>query len=101
MNVEVRQSEIHGFGVFARTRIEAGSWQYVYGMLTPAQSVYGFEVDGTTWWEPFPPFRYTNHSNEPNCEVFHDVLEDMTVIEALRPIEPGEELTIDYGEEPV
>lgn len=100
MNVEVKKSDIHGFGVFARTHIEAEHWQYVYGMLVPVRSVYGFEVDGSVWWEPYPPFRYTNHSDEPNCMVYHDVMEDATVIEALRDIEPGEELTIDYGHPP-
>lgn len=101
MNVEVRQSDIHGHGVFARACILAGHWQYVYGMLVPVASVYGFEVDGSVWWEPYPPFRYTNHSNEPNCVVYHDEFGDCTVIEALRDIEPGEELTIDYGYDPL
>ena len=99
MNVENRQSSIHGPGVFARKLIEEEQWQYIYGMLIPKPSMYGFENENETWWEPFPPFRYTNHSNDPNCEVFR--CEDgTTYIEALRDIEPDEELTIDYGYDP-
>jgi uncharacterized protein len=39
-----------------------------------------------------------NHSSEPNCEY---VQEEPRVIKfiTLRPVEPGEELYIDYGEE--
>jgi SET domain-containing protein len=99
MNVENRQSPIHGLGVFARESIEAGHWQYIYGMLLPAPSVFGFDNEDGTWWEPFPPFRYTNHANDPNCEV--GCFDDGTVyIEALRDIKPNEELTIDYGHDP-
>ncbi|RME29989.1 SET domain-containing protein [Candidatus Parcubacteria bacterium] len=41
--------------------------------------------------------RYINHSCRPNCEA--DVVDDRICIFALRDIEPGEELTYDYGEE--
>ena len=38
--------------------------------------------------------RFVNHACDPNCE---SVIEDRRVfIEALRAIEPGEELTYDY-----
>lgn len=55
--------------------------------------------------EPGPPFRFLNHSCDPNCSlVIHEEEDDDEVIvsrramlEALRPIESGEELTIDYG----
>lgn len=99
MNVENRQSAIHGLGVFACERIEAEDWQYVYGVNTPTNSLFCFDNENGTWWEPFPPFRYTNHSNNPNCEVTYDD-DGIVYIEALRDIEIGEELTIDYGYNP-
>lgn len=42
--------------------------------------------------------RYINHSCEPNCEA-EITADDRIVISALTPIAPGEEFTIDYGEE--
>ena len=41
--------------------------------------------------------RYINHSCEPNAEA--DIQDDHILITAIRNIEPGEEITIDYGEE--
>lgn len=96
MNVEIAESSIHGLGVFARQDIKKGNWQYVYGLLCPSESTYGFIMD-TGWWEPFPPWRYTNHSDNPNCVVYWDDEEETLVIEALRKITAGEELTINYG----
>lgn len=87
-------------GVFARDQIRAGHWQLVYGMIIPTPSMFGFDNEDGTWWEPFPPFRYTNHSDDPNCEVAYDEDDGTVYIEALRDIEPDEELTIDYGHDP-
>ena len=39
-----------------------------------------------------------NHSAEPNVEYVQDAPRVITFV-ALRPVEPGDELTIDYGEE--
>jgi len=55
--------------------------------------------------EPMAPFRYVNHSCEPNCEFdFFDLREAgqtgthrRVFLIALREIKPGEELTIDYN----
>lgn len=46
--------------------------------------------------------RFLNHSCQPNCELFFWETDDLTPndrlwLQALRPIEPGEELTIDYA----
>ncbi len=48
--------------------------------------------------EPAPPFRFLNHSCDPNCELFvyDDDLFKLLVV-SLRPIRRHEELTIDYG----
>lgn len=51
--------------------------------------------------EPRAPFRFLNHSCEPNCELVHWEIEGTSDsylgIRALVPISPGDELTIDYG----
>jgi hypothetical protein len=60
--------------------------------------------DGMTL-EAFAPFRFLNHSCEPNCElVVMDELDDEDRFQrrymslyTLRTIQPGEELTIDYA----
>lgn len=41
--------------------------------------------------------RYVNHSCSPNCEAIDS--KGRIFIHAMRPIEKGEELTYDYGEE--
>ena len=67
-------------------------------------SQYAFEIDDRTQLEPDAPFRYLNHSCEPNCEFdsFEDDEEHGFVaaplyLIALREISSGEELTIDYN----
>lgn len=52
--------------------------------------------------EPADPFRYLNHSCQPNCEIVQWHLEEDDAelelwLHALREIQPDEELTIDYG----
>jgi len=55
--------------------------------------------------EPEPPFRFVNHSCEPNCEFdWFDLVPEggsqavrRVYLIALREIKPGEELTIDYN----
>lgn len=54
--------------------------------------------------EPYEPFRYVNHSCDPNCDfawIETPAFEDQPAhaglfLAALRPIVPEEELTIDY-----
>jgi SET domain-containing protein len=110
--IEVRDSPLHGRGVFARRRIAAGTRviEYLgervshreadrrYGDKQPhdnhtflfivdARTVIDAGVDGNE-------ARFVNHACEPNCE---SVIEASRVfIDALRTIEPGEELTYDY-----
>lgn len=52
--------------------------------------------------EPRRPFRYLNHSCEPNCALL--LMDDpeseygrVVIVETLREIKKGEELTIDYA----
>lgn len=68
-------------------------------------SAYCFEYDDVHVLEPCAPFRYLNHSCDPNCEFEMldipdadgvGVQSDLYLI-ALRDLEPGEEFTIAYN----
>lgn len=98
-----------GWGVFARRRYQA---DHVIGEIEGTViddpdygSPYCMDFGDDRCLEPSPPFRYMNHSCEPNCRfMWYDVCEvgksaparRMFVI-ALDEIRPGEELTIDYN----
>jgi SET domain-containing protein len=52
--------------------------------------------------EPVAPFRFLNHSCQPNCEIFSWETDEprrhaRLWLQALTAIEPGNELTIDYA----
>jgi SET domain-containing protein len=63
------------------------------------------DLGGPYSLEPGEPYRFLNHSCDPNCELLLIDVEDEDGrlllpeiwLSALRDIEPGEELTIDYG----
>ena len=95
--IEVRRSRIHGRGIFARRRLRKG------------QRIGRFEgdstrVDGTyVLWligDDGPEvgirgrnaLRFLNHANWPNAEFQDDELY------AVRNVQPGAEVFIDYGE---
>ena len=104
-------AETHvGLGLFSTQPFHDGHIVgSVDGVFLPDSSQYGSDycigLDATTSLEPAPPFSYVNHSCDPNCAIFYDCREDENGntaehdvwIETLRPIEPGEELTIDYN----
>lgn len=96
-----------GHGLFARVPIETGDFILEYtGVRIPTKlademkSRYLFELDPDWTVDGEVPenlARYINHSCEPNCEC---QLEDGKInIYAARDIEPGEELSFDYGQE--
>lgn len=63
-------------------------------------SVYSMDLGGTLALEPSAPFRFLNHACEPNCTLTIEEDGEGTpriLVEALAPIEPGEELVIDYA----
>jgi SET domain-containing protein len=104
----IRIAETHvGLGVFARRRLEA---DFVLGEIHgehlddhPEDSSYVMELPSSRLLEPAPPLRFLNHSCDPNCEIFYweadegEVQEDRLWLTTIRPIEPGEQLLIDYG----
>jgi uncharacterized protein len=109
---EVRDSPVHGMGVFALRRIRKGtriveylgervshqeadrryeskdaSDNHTFLFIVDSKIVIDAGVDGND-------ARFINHSCNPNCE---SVIERRRVyIEAIRTIEPGEELSYDY-----
>jgi len=107
----VRKSGIHGKGVFATavipkgTRIIEYKGQRIstqeadarYGPNAKTEIVLLFSVNDSIVIDAAVrgnAARFINHSCSPNCEA---VMEDEHIfIEALRRIEPGEELSYDY-----
>jgi len=111
-NIEVRESPLHGLGVFATRRIRKGTRiieylgervshaeadrryehkdaadNHTFLFIVDARTVIDAGVDGNE-------ARFVNHACKPNCE---SVIEKRRVfIDAIRTIEPGEELTYDY-----
>lgn len=115
---EVRDSAIHGAGVYASKPIPSGeriieylgekidkdesqrraTVQLEHAEQTGDAAVYIFtlskkwDIDGN---QPWNTARLLNHSCDPNCEAW---IEGKRIyLYALRDIEPGEELTFDYG----
>ena len=96
-----------GQGLFARQPFKRGDFvvEYAGVRITTAyadtlKSRYLFEIDEEWTIDGSATdniARYINHSCEPNCEA--EIQNDCVFIRALRSIEKGEELTIDYGEE--
>jgi SET domain-containing protein len=110
--LEVRSSSIHGSGVFALRRIAAGTRiiEYVGERVSHAEADRRYEGRDVNDNHTFlfivdkrvvidagvggNAARFINHSCVANCET---VIENRRVfIEAIKTIEPGEELTYDY-----
>ena len=107
--LDVRESQVHGRGVYAKKFIPKDTCIIEYtGQRIPWASVsddtddactyyFGIE-DGDVVIDPSVggnEARWINHSCDPNCEAIEE--EDGRVfIHALRDIQPGEELFYDY-----
>ena len=96
----------HGTGLFATRRFRAGQ---AIGEVTGKRiddpeygSSYCIDLGDDWSLEPGEPYRFLNHSCTPNAKLFlvfddGDPIEKRKVVlEALRNIQPGAELTIDY-----
>ncbi|HET7845657.1 MAG TPA: SET domain-containing protein-lysine N-methyltransferase [Xanthomonadales bacterium] len=114
-SLAVRQSPIHGRGVFANRAFRAGERIIEYrGARIPRSEAVERETPGHTFlftvnehWvidgaERGNSARWINHGCEPNCaasvhvDIDGDERRDRVFIEALRSIRRGEELTFDY-----
>jgi uncharacterized protein len=109
---EVRHSPIHGYGVFAARRIRKGTTviEYLGDRVSHAQAdaryedkdpndnhTFLFTVDAKTVIDggvDGNEARFINHGCDPNCE--STTLNKRIFIEAIRTIQPGEELSYDY-----
>ncbi|MFI4859065.1 MAG: SET domain-containing protein [Phycisphaerales bacterium JB063] len=93
--IEVKESPLHGRGLFARTLIPAHT---VIGYLVtePADEhehdgPYILWVDGERPVKVTCDLRFINHSDAPNAAYY----DDLSVM-SLRDIQPGEEILHDY-----
>ena len=118
--IEARKSDIHGNGVFAVAPIKKGEFVIEYKGKRRTHAEVDVEDAGDV--ESGHTFLFTlndeyvidanhkgnrarwiNHSCNPNCEALLDEHEgknrkkDRVLIEAIRNIKPGEELTYNYG----
>ena len=96
-----------GLGLYARVPIKKDDFILEYkGTKIPtaiadkSDSAYLFELDADwTIDGPVPAnlAGYINHDCHPNTET--DIKDGVIFFEAIKGIEPGEELTVDYGDE--
>ena len=89
-SVVIRESPIHGYGLFAKTPIKKGFHLGVSHIYAP-----GFE----TSYVRTPVGGFINHSDEPNCHKIESPEESMLTyfsLVASKDIEKDEELTVKY-----
>jgi hypothetical protein len=109
---EVRHSPVHGYGVFATRRIRKGTTviEYLGDRVSHEEAdtryedkdpddnhTFLFTVDSKTVIDggvAGNDARFINHGCDPNCE--STTLKKRIYIEAIRTIQPGEELAYDY-----
>ncbi len=97
----------HGQGLYATIGFDS---ETILGMMdgeviddADHASDYAVDLGGTFSLEPSAPFRFVNHCCDPNCElVIVEADEEsgahpFVVLQSLREIRIGEELTIDYA----
>ena len=89
-------SQIHGTGLFARLRLEEGSFIGTYSGPTVKRDgtyvLWVYEEDqGAVGRSGRNLLRYLNHAKDCNAEF------DGFELYAIKPIEKDEEITFDYG----
>lgn len=92
-HVKIKESPIHGKGLFADQDIKSGEViGVVNGKPTDIDGSHVLWVDGIDGFEVTCDLRYINHSDSPNA-CYYDTLE----VSAIRDIVVGEEITHNYG----
>src|ERR1700676_1402098 len=110
--IEVRHSPVHGYGVFALRRIRKGTtiMEYLGDRVSHEEAAARYEnkhpndnhtflftvdsktvIDGGVGGNDA---RYINHGCDPNCTSTAE--KKRIYVEAIRTIQPGEELAYDY-----
>lgn len=110
---EVKQSPVHGNGVFARRSIDAGERIIEYrgeriswDDATERAEARGGPINHTFYFSLHDgrvidggnrgnEARWINHACSPNCEAFEE--DGRVYIHAIHPIEPGQELNYNYA----
>ncbi|HPO55845.1 MAG TPA: SET domain-containing protein [Ignavibacteriaceae bacterium] len=110
--VEVRESEIHGKGIFASVDIPANAHILVIqGEIISEEECIRRENEEENvyiFWNELnyidvantQKIKYINHNCDCNCEVWDRDEESLWLVSS-RDIKAGEELTIDYGYEDI
>ena len=108
MTLEIRKSAIHSYGCYTTRRLRKGtliveyvgehiSYEEADDLYDDYENTYLFGLDGgKRIIDGFGVAAFVNHSCKPNCET--DQIAGKMWIIALRDIEPGEELTVRYGD---
>ncbi len=95
--VEVRDGRL-GRSAFALREFDKGHLlMRAWGPCTKHRTRHTIQVDRDLHVLPPPPLQFFNHSCEPNCGLILRNGVDEMVVHVLRPIEPGEEMTLDYN----
>ena len=107
-NVFIAETD-HGRGLFAAREFQRGEQVgWMEGQIITDESYssdYCVDLGNGIGLEPQAPFRFLNHSCEPNCELYIVDTDDYgtplaaprVTVDTIRSISPGEELAIDYG----
>ena len=101
---EVRESSVHGRGVFARKSRDAGQTLWTDPvLLVPVDELEGVVSWYVVEWDdehsalPLGRTSFLNHDQKPNAMLLCDLDELELSVIATRPIDEGDEVFIDYG----
>jgi len=95
--VEVRSGRLGRFVVAARGIPGGETILKAWGPQAPRRSRHSMQVDVNTHILPDGVLIHVGHSCDPNCGVLIRAASREIEVRALRPIAPGEELTLDYN----
>jgi len=87
-----------GEGVYTAARLERGCVVLrAWGPRLPHRTRHSIQVDHDVHIDPPAPLRFFNHSCAPNCGLLVRRGAPVVEVHALRAVEAGEELTLDYA----
>ena len=93
--LEVKSSEIHGLGLFARSHIPKGALVGICKTKKAGEEdgPYTLYIENEKKREVTCILKFINHSGKPNVVYYND----LSVV-TLKKLKPGDELTHDYGD---